>query len=108
MSNLTMGIDNAGRDIFTIPFSDEKHIINMTEDSTAQLAVPTNATKVQFSMSPGAQVLISDTSIPDDPTGVFTRTSGELLPAARDIKNVETLYFRAINAAIINVLFYEG
>lgn len=86
------------------------YIINAAAGATPTLVVPGTAGSgkfydVLFEIQPGTTVLVSSNATPPDPTSSFVAGTTELNPALRTWPAGATIYFKAIDAAIICVCF---
>jgi len=99
-SNLT---PNSG-----ISFSDSGQYITMAALGTASLAVPAGMTIAFIQIQPGATVLIGTDSFTYASSTSFVAGTFDINPAVRTVVGgTDTLYFEAIDAAIVKVSFYR-
>jgi|GEM_PF-5896449 len=109
MTQLVLGRDPNLNVDYGIPFSAVGSIINMAAGASASLAVPSGVSKALIQVQPGATVLVG-TAAPSAPSGSFAASLADINPALREVgadNGVNTLYFYAVEAAIIKVSFYE-
>ena len=107
MTDLVVGVDKTTRATYSIPFSENGFIINMSLGNAYSLAVPADARVALLQFTPGSSVLVSPTMEPSQPTAAFAVTDADLNPAVRTIEDANTLHFLAITASIVKVSFYE-
>jgi hypothetical protein len=107
MNNLKITKDNSGTPTWGIDFAETGSIINLAAAGSATLTVPNTANVALIQVQPGATVLISNSAAPTAPTGSFTATTAQINPGLRPVREGSTLYFYAVDAAIIVVSFYS-
>jgi len=108
MTKLLLGRDLNLNVDYSINFSDDGKIINLASAASASLVVPEGTTRALVQVQPGATVLVSPTAAPTAPTGSFVAATADINPALRQVEPGSTLYFYAIDAAIIKVSFYTA
>ena len=108
MKKLILGTDANGKVDYGIPFVDlsDGHSISMAAAATATLTVPSEATKALIQIQPGATVWVGPSAI-TGPTASFATQDADINPTLRDVQDVSTLHFLAVDAAEIKVSFYE-
>jgi len=107
MTDMVIGRDQNSVPNYSIPFSEVGYIINMSIGDTPTLVVPADVRFAFFQMTPGADVLVATDGAISAPTGSFAASEADLNPAVRTVTAGETLYFRAVTAAIVKVSFYR-
>lgn len=107
MNRFQITKDTNGVASYGINFAEVGSIINLSASTNTTLAVPAGANVALFQIQPGATVLISPTSAPGAPSGSFSASTSDINPALRCVNGVSTLYFYAVDAAIIKVSFYQ-
>lgn len=102
--------DIAGYNGFGLPFTLDARSAVLAAGVAQSVAVPDNYPNwiVVFAYTPGASVWVDTFTTAVAPTGAFAATTSELNPAARFVKNTDTLSFITsdVTSPMVSVLFY--
>lgn len=108
MTDLTQG-----RDVHSIPntsiqFSDSGNYVTLGAAGSASIAVPANTQFAYIQIQPGATVLVDTAAISYSSSASFQSGTWDINPSVRTVAGgTDTLYFYAVDAAIIKISFYR-
>lgn len=92
----------------SIPFSDSGQYVTLSAAGSASVAVPAGNTLAFIQIQPGATVLVDTSAISYSSSATFSSGTFDINPAVRTVVGgTDTLYFYAVDAAIIKVSFYR-
>jgi len=108
MTDLVIGRDEHSIPNTSIPFSDNGQYVTLGAAGTANIAVPAGMNIAFIQIQSGATVLVDTNSISYTSNASFQSGTFDINPAVRDVVGgTDTLYFWAIDAAIIKISFYR-
>lgn len=108
MNKLQLTMDGNGNTTYGIGFAESGKIISLETAASATIVVPNTASVALFQFTPGATVLVSNSSAPTAPGSLFSDSTADINPSLRSVIAGQTLYFYAVTAAIVKVSFYQG
>ncbi len=110
MTKLVIGKDINSTPHTGIDFSDTGYAASMSSGTSLTLPVPAGMNKAYIQIQGGATVLVAKEAISGVPGSTFESVTWDINPAMRiGIEpEVDSLYFYAVDAAIVKVSFYES
>jgi len=108
MTDLILGRDDHSIPNTSIPFSESGQYVTLGAAGTASIAVPAGISLVYIQVQPGSTVLIGTDSFTYTSNTSFQAGTFDINPAVRQVVGgTDTLYFHAVDAAIIKLSFYR-
>lgn len=108
MTDMTIDRDKHSIPNTGIPFSDNGQYVTLGAAGTANVAVPAGMTLAYMQIQPGATVLVDTNAISYTSNVAFQAGTFDINPAVRTVVGgTDTLYFYAVDAAIIKISFYR-
>lgn len=108
MTDLVINKDEQSTPNTSIPFSDSGQYVTLAATGSANIAVPAGMSLAMIQVTPGATVLVDTNTISYTSSTSFQAGTFDINPAVRDVVGgTDTLYFYAVDAAIIKISFYR-
>lgn len=110
MTKLVVGRDQNSTPDWVIDFTTSGRRAVFTAGQSSSLTIPADVTKISVQATPGAEVWIGKNVAPAAPgSGTTFEASGgtEILPALRNVAESDVIHVLAVDAANVNIVFYE-